>query len=508
MKKFFSIFAIFSFLLISSTDLYGYTIRITCRSKGCEKELCENAINEWLEKNSASEHKVEIVTLPHASNECFALYQQWLSAGSFDIDILQMDVAWVGVFSDYLEPLDAFYTEGEIEISDCFEAIKNTMYSNGKLVALPWYTDCGIMYYRRDLLEKYNKKIPKTWEELYETAYYIQNEERKQANVRDKFYGFIFQAKAFEILTCNFIEFLDSFGGRIIDKNNIVVNSDRCVDAVQFMVKSMRAINSKGALNYSEEDARGVFQSGNAVFMRSWPYAWALMNEKSTSVANKIGVISIPPSATGGKSTGVLGGWFLVVSKYSKNKKLAADLAKFLTSKIQQKKRAKHSYLPAFKSLYSDPEVLNDNPFFASLYEPLESAVTRPSIEFGKNYSRASSEIYNCINTILTESIEEEKTSRGDIKKSLNRLAKKLSNIIQKQHAPKKTGNNIFSRFWNWLRSFFIANEKSNAINPNNDEVSDKNGTIVVEELESSSAKMSTGGILSVDMKKDADFSI
>lgn len=466
MSKIISVFAAFFLITNICQDLSArtITIRIACRSKGCEKELCEEAIKEW-KKNVSGKYKVkikvEIVTLPHASNECFALYQQWLSAGSFDIDILQMDVAWVGAFSNYLEPLNKYYLEEEIDVSDYFDAIVHSMCDGKNLIALPWYTDCGIMFYRKDLLDKYGKSVPQTWKELYETAFYIQNMERKIADVGEKFYGFIFQAKAFEMLTCNFVEFIDSFGGKIVNNGMIVVNSKACVNAVKFMIKCMKNINCRGALNYSEEDSRGVFQSGYALFMRSWPYAWALMNEKTTAVAGKIGVMPIPPFASGGKSTGVLGGWFLAVSKYSKHKKIAADLVKFLTSKDQHKKRAKHSYLPAYKSLYSDEEVLKDNPFFADLFVPLSNAVTRPSIEFARSYPRASSEIYNHINVILTEAIEEGKDSEKYVLKSLNRLAGRLNSILKRQFRldNRKRSKSLFETVKDWIYSFFDFND-------------------------------------------------
>jgi trehalose/maltose transport system substrate-binding protein len=441
-------------------DALCETIRMTCRSKGRELELCEKAVDEWVKKHGGK-HSVDIVPLPHASNECFALYQQWLSAETFDIDILQMDFPWVGIFSDYLYPLDSLFKENDLDLDDYFSSIRDNMYRNGKIVALPWYTDCGVMYYRSDLLKQYGKPVPETWEELYDTALYIQNEERKDASKKNKFYGLVLQAKAFEILTCNFVELIDSFGGAIVDENGkIAVNSEKCLKAMEFMVKCIKNITSSSILNYSEEDARGVFQSGNAVFMRNWPYAWALMSEPGTAVSGKIGVMPIPPSKNGGKPSGVLGGWFLTVSKYSKHTELAADLAKFLTSKSQQKIRANYSYSPTFKSMYSDKEILRINPFFANLYKPLENAVTRPSLAFGKNYSRASSEIFNSVNTTLTENVES-REAEANIRKAMDRLNKKLQALLEKksQHGPKDNGSSTSGKkgtgFVDKIKRFF-----------------------------------------------------
>ncbi|GHU13736.1 sugar ABC transporter substrate-binding protein [Alphaproteobacteria bacterium] len=437
----------------------AYTIKITSRSKGVELELLRKAVDEWMAKHNG-EHKVEIITLPHASNECFALYQQWFGAESFDVDVLQMDVAWVGVFSDCLAALDE-YCAKYLDMNDYFDIIKENMYSSdGHLVALPLYTDCGLFYYRKDLLEKYNRSVPKTLEELYDTALYIQTEERKDEAKKNRFYGFIFQAKAFEILTCNFLEMIDACGGAIVKNGVAEINSDNGIYAIEFLIKCLKNITNRGVLTYSEEDARGIFQSGNAVFIRNWPYAYALMNDPSTAVAEKIGMMPIPPSANGGKESGALGGWFMTVSKFSKNKALAADLAMYVTSKAQQKLRVASSYLPTFKSLYSDKEVLEVNPFIASMRESLLNAVARPSKAFGKNYSKASSEIFNTINTILTDSLDENPEDFNP-QRLMKRLNDKLNALLKKKQNEKsvdaanddgKVG--FFKRIVNYVSGF------------------------------------------------------
>lgn len=447
-KRFFS--SIIAFSLLVYADANATTLKMTCRAKGQELFLCKAAIDEWCQKTG---HKVEIVTLPHASNECFALYQQWFSAESFDVDILQMDIAWIDVFSEYLAPLENYYMGSDVlELDDYFDEIRKSMYNDGHIVALPWYTDCGVMYYRKDLLEKYNRSVPKTLEELYETAYFIQEQERLDPSKKNRFFGFVFQAKAYEVLTCNFAEFVDAFGGKIASNGEIFLNSAPVFDSLKFMVSCLKKITSKSVLSYSEEDARGLFQSGNAVFMRNWPYAWSLMNEGNSLVSGKVGVMQIPLSLKiyqqnvgqnneqalelRKQATGILGGWFLTVSKFSKNAALAADLTKFLTNKTQQRLRAKYSYAPTFKSLYKDPEILRQNPFFRELYYSLKNAVARPSSVFKRNYTRASNEIFNTVNTILMESTSVNELSDEDLHKLLNRLSTSLNKLLKKKVKP------------------------------------------------------------------------
>ncbi len=129
-------------------------------------------------------------------------------------------------------------------------------------------------------------------------------------------------------------------------------------------------IAPEGVLNYAEEESRGVFQSGNAVFMRNWPYAWALGNAEDSPIKGKIGVAALPMGGADGKHTATLGGWQLAVSKYSANPEIATDLVKYLTSSDEQKRRAiAAAYNPTIAKLYKDPEVLAASPFFGDLYE-------------------------------------------------------------------------------------------------------------------------------------------
>lgn len=427
------------------------TLKITCRAKGIELDLFQKAVDQWV-KLTGNQHKVEIVTLPHSSNECFALYKQWLSAESFDIDILQMDFPWIGAFGNVLTDLKPFIKDNEIDEGDIFSAIKENMYYNAKMVALPAYTDCEIMYYRKDLLDKYNRSVPNSWQELYETAKFIQEQERKTNN---RFYGYVFQAKAFEMLTCNFVQLINTFGGAIVRNGTAVVDSPECVAATVFLIDCLKNASTRSVLNYSEEEARGLFQAGNALFMNSWPYAWSLMNDEETAVSGKIGVMPIPTgNKEKGKASGVIGGWFFSVSKYSKHASVAADLVKFLSSKEQHRIRAEFAYAPAYKSLYSDNKILEKNTFFSVLSDCLENAVARPSTTFGKDYPKASCEIFNIINTTLTESLEEVDNEKV-VTKYLKRLNKRLNNIIDRQKtiANKKSTEGVFQKMINMVES-------------------------------------------------------
>jgi trehalose/maltose transport system substrate-binding protein len=373
------------------------TISVSCGAVGLELQLCQEGAQAWAEETG---NQVNVISTPNSATERLALYQQILAANSADIDVFQIDVIWPGILANHFIDLSEHISEDQI--SQHFPAIIDNNTVDGALVAMPWFTDAGILYYRNDLLEKYGKQPPATWQELTEVAQEIQDGERAEGN--DKMWGFVFQAKAYEGLTCDALEWVDSFGGgTIVDSEGaITINNPQAAEALDVAAGWIDTIAPGGVLNYSEEEARGVFQSGNAVFMRNWPYAWALGNAPDSAVSGKIGVSALPKGGEDGKNTGVLGGWQLAVSKYSPNADLAAELVAYMTSYDEQKRRAiKGSYNPTIEALYQDDEVLAAVPFFGDLYETFVNAVARPSRVTGAKYNQVSSEFFNAAHDVL-----------------------------------------------------------------------------------------------------------
>ncbi len=395
------------------------TVTISCGAVGQELELCRQGTAAWAE---ATGHGVEIVSTPNSATERLALYQQMLASGAADIDVFQIDVIWPGILAMHMIDLSTYIPAEEVE--QHFPAIVTNNTVDGALVAMPWFTDAGVLYYRTDLLEKYGRGIPTTWSALAEAAEIIVEGERLAGN--DTFQGFVFQGSAYEGLTCNALEWIDSYGGQIVaDNGRVRVNNPAAVAALTEAAGWIGTISPEGVLSYTEEEARGVFQAGNAAFMRNWPYAWALAQSDDSPVRGKVGVVALPmgegPDAG---HTGVLGGWNLAVSKYSTHPEEAADLVRFLASYDEQKRRAVvGAYNPTIAGLYQDEDVLTANPFFGSLYDTFANAVARPSRVTGDRYNRVSSEFFNAVHRILSGASTAE-AALSELQTSLNRLSR------------------------------------------------------------------------------------
>jgi trehalose/maltose transport system substrate-binding protein len=381
-------------MLSTCVSAQAVEITITCGPSGSDVEFCLKHAQAWAAKTG---NTIKNFSPPNSPTEKLALYRQLFAAKSSDIDVVQIDTVWPGLLKDHLADLKP-YSQG-VEAQH-FPAIIANNSVNGKLLGMPWYTDAGLLYYRTDLLKKYGLRVPQTWEELTQTALKVQTGERAKGDT--DFHGFVFQAKAYEGLTCNAIEWVGGQGGGTVVNadGEITIRNAQAAKALNLAASWIGSISPAGVLNYEEEEARGVFQNANALFMRNWPYAWALMQKNDSLVKGKVGVAKLP----GTPSAAALGGWQLGVSKYSKHPAIAADLVMYMTSAAVQKTRAIHgSYNPTLPALYKDKEVLEANEFMGALAEVFANSVARPTTATGLKYPQVSQSFWNAAHEVMSK---------------------------------------------------------------------------------------------------------
>ncbi|MBX5176160.1 ABC transporter substrate-binding protein [Rhizobium lentis] len=347
-------------------------------------------------------NQVKLVTMPSSSSEQFSQYRLWLAAGNKDIDVYQTDVIWAPQLADQFIDLK----EATKDVAgQFFPSIIASQTVNGRLVALPLFTDAPALYYRKDLLEKYDKLPPKTWEEMAATAKEVQDKER-QAGQKD-LWGYVFQGNSYEGLTCNALEWVKSSGGgQIVEPDGTIsINNEKAASALERAKGWIGTISPPGVLAYQEEESRGVWQTGNAVFMRNWPYAYSLGNGADSAVKGKFDVMTLPVAAAGDKPSSTLGGWNLAVSKYSEKQEAAIALVKFLASKDVQKARAiELSNLPTLTDLYDDKDIAAAQPFMPNWKPIFQDAVPRPSATAKVKYNEVSSKFWTAVHNTLSGS--------------------------------------------------------------------------------------------------------
>jgi len=309
-------------------------------------------------------------------------------------------VIWAPQLADQF--IDLTDAAGDLP-AEHFPSVIESQTVNGKLVALPMFTAAPALYYRTDLLEKHNSEVPSTWEELTETAQRIQDAERAEGN--DDMWGFVWQGNAYEGLTCNGLEWVKSFGGgQIIEADGTIsINNPAAISAVELAASWVGTITPEGVLAYQEEEARGVWQTGNSVFMRNWPYAVNLGNNDDSAVKGRFAVAPLPSGGDHDGSAATLGGWNIAVSKYSENIDAATSLALYLGGAEAQRTSAiLTGRLPTITSLYDDAEVVAAAPIMEQWKDVFLEAVPRPSAPTQSNYNEVSSLFWTAVHDTLS----------------------------------------------------------------------------------------------------------
>jgi trehalose/maltose transport system substrate-binding protein len=356
--------------------------------------------------------KVKLVPHPVDSSASYSQLARTFSSKSSAFDVVMLDVTWPGAFAPYLVNLKSALRKEAAQ--HAAGIIKNNTIS-GKLVAMPWFGDFGILYYRTDLLRKYGySKPPTTWAQLGAMAQKIQDGEQAS---NPNFYGFVYQGNAYEGLTCDALEWLaSSGGGHFVDNGKASIDNPKAVAMMNLQRSWVGKITPRGVTTYQEGEADQAFGAGNAAFMRNWPYAYA--KSQSGPIKGKFDVTVLPHTGKN-PSVGTVGGWQLAVSKYSKNQGAAIELVRYMTGAAVEKFDAIfNTNVPTIPAVARDPAVRKANPYLKPEIANV-ARVTRPT-SLGSKYAQGSQIIYQGLNQILNG--QDAKNVLPGVEQRLNRL--------------------------------------------------------------------------------------
>ncbi len=308
--------------------------------------------------------------LPADSDRQHQYYAMNLDGGKAPFDLLGIDMIWAPEFAKagWIAPLDEVLTPAERE--EFFPGPIEAATFQGRLYAVPWYVDAGVLYYRRDLLDRHGLEPPRTWLELVRVAKLVLDAEQDSALA-----GFVWQGKQYEGLMCVALEVLRSNGTDLW-----VGDRGRAEYGLQFLRETIatHGITPLSTSMADEESTRWMFGEGRALFMRNWPYAWSLLQQEGSPVRGKIGVVPLP-AFSGFSSAPVLGGWMLAMPNSSTHQAVVGKLISFLTSPNTQRRIAIDlGYNPVRRALYTDESLLELRPLLKDLYPILLGAKPRP----------------------------------------------------------------------------------------------------------------------------------
>lgn len=337
----------------------------------------QKLVDEW--NADHPDEKVEIVELPEAADEQRNQMIQNAQAKSKEFTVLNLDVVWTAEFAANRWVVEL--PQDELDLDNMLEPAVNTAKYRDKLYAVPVYSDGGLLYYRKDLLDAAGvTEPPKTWAEMEEACTKV-----KAKNPAIGCYAGQFDK--YEGLTVNFSEAVQSAGGSILDESGKpTVNTPEAKEGLNFLVEGVKSkMIPDAAITYKEEEGRRAFQDGQLVFHRQWPYQYALANatDGSSKVAGKFGVAPLPGKDGPGVST--LGGHNFAISAFADNKATALDFIKFFNSEEAQRSNLlATSQAPTRTKLYDDAELVEKFPYLPTLKESILNAVPRPqAVKYG-----------------------------------------------------------------------------------------------------------------------------
>ena len=119
--------------------------------------------------------------LPASTDEQHQYYVINLAGHAGDFDVLDMDVIWVPEFARAGWLVDLTSAVSPTELAPLNPSALRADWLGGKLYGVPWFVDAGILYYRKDLLEKYGLAPPQTFPQLRREAQEIL---RREGNPR------------------------------------------------------------------------------------------------------------------------------------------------------------------------------------------------------------------------------------------------------------------------------------------------------------------------------------
>lgn len=339
-------------------------------------------VDKWNAAHPAE--RVTLYELPDAADDQHAQLVANLQAKSDRYDLFNMDVVWTAEFanSGWIIPLD----RRQFPLNQFLKPVVDTATFGGKLYAVPYTSNAGLLYYRKDILARAGKRPPRTWAELRQLA--------KTIAPKHHMGGYAGQFSSYEGLTVNFAEAVQSAGGSILagDGTRVTVNSPQARQGLSFLAQGFReGWIPRQALTYKEVESRQAFQSGQLLFMRNWPDAYGLLERKDSKVRNKFGVTQLPgPNGPGSSS---LGGANLAVSAYSKHQKTAIAFIKYFTGLNNEREvLTKGSFPPVWARLYDDPSLIKRFPYLPVLKRSILSAKPRPA---SPNYNQVTLAIFS-----------------------------------------------------------------------------------------------------------------
>jgi multiple sugar transport system substrate-binding protein len=395
----------------------GGTVELSFASA---KFFGSSTISDIVDAYNTSQSKIRVKYIelppPSSSTEVHQQLVQQLGGGSGTPDVFTQDVIWIAEFAGAGWAMDLSKAIGTSEREEYFPGLIDACTYDGKLTALPWFVDSGMLYYRKDLLKEANLSVPETWDDLVSAATTLTQSGSTPL-------GFVWQGKQAEVLVCDLVSFIGSFGGAMLasDGRTVQIADPPAQAAVQFMYDTINRykITPKDVLGWDEEPSRRPFTSGQAAFLRNWSYVFKIAEDpKASKIVGKAGIAPLPHDPSG-KSSAALGGYQYGVNAKTKYPEEAIEFVKWMSSADTQLRFATELGLaPSRPAVFDSRKLKIDSPDMVQLKDVFVGATPRPVTP---KYPQVTLAIQSAVSQAL---------SSGDVAGSLGQAKTEIERIV------------------------------------------------------------------------------
>ncbi|CAN5868822.1 ABC transporter substrate-binding protein [soil metagenome] len=403
-----------------------------------DKRTVEELVDRFNQENESG-LKVQFDERSEVTDEYFRSLVSDFQAGSGSADVIAGDVIWSAELAsnNWIQDLSRrMYSDYSPQVPDAFlRAPMSSVSYRNSLWGVPWFTDVGVLYYRKDLLDEAGlADPPSTWSGLSDIA----NQVKDKTGTK---HGFVFQGADYEGGVVNGLEYIWNAGGDVLEGNISTSAPGTPVSLSPNFVSidspaSVRGLETERGLvddgvapqevsEFRESESNDAFMKGDAVFQRGWPFMYATFGTDESQISqDQVGIASLPVQSEGQRSWSCLGGWNMYMSSSSKNKSAAWEFIKWITAAKQQIFRATEaSFLPSLSSLYEDQEVLNQVPVIDRAKDIVrEDARSRPVTPF-----------YSVISSRLAGGFHASLTGESEPQQVIETLQNEMRNIIRQR---------------------------------------------------------------------------
>ncbi|MFI8188582.1 extracellular solute-binding protein [Streptomyces sp. NPDC085946] len=336
----------------SSGDVPGVIVVASGQDVTGRNGVRRRLIDAWNERQreEGSDFRARLVELPGSADEQRSQLLGALQSGGAAYDVVNLDVTWVPEFAaaHLIRPLPEGLVDGDV-----IRPVADTARWDGRVYAAPFNSDVGLLYYRRDLLERAGVERTDlsaglSWQELRTLVDTLDDELPEEAY--DK--GWTTQLAAYEGRTVNAVEaFVSAVDGLALVDGDGRYSADAgelAAGIAELRRRTDKPYLLPGALTSDEAASLGDFAAGRTAFLRHWPYAYGTLYRTFTE--RQLGVAPLPGRA-------VLGGQNLAVTAGSERAGKATELIRFLTGPRSERCLLDAGFAATRTSAYRDDGV-------------------------------------------------------------------------------------------------------------------------------------------------------